>query len=200
MTAIADLKDVHDGKRLFILASGPSINDLDLSLLRHRLVMGLNRSFLTWPDSYYHCVFDHRLFEEFERELKNVRYLITLTDRPWGVPLNLLGAEGFSWNLEEGIYSGYTISYFALQVAVHLGFKEIFYLGLDLTHRARETHFFGKDFRSRNHEQTEFPRMRQSFEQIAPELADRGIEVRNCSPISTLECFEFLDYAEAVAR
>ena len=200
MTAIADLKDVHDGKRLFILASGPSINDLDLSLLRHRLVMGLNRSFLAWPDSYYHCVFDHRLFEEFEQELKRVRYLITLTDRPWGVPLYLLGAEGFSWNLEEGIYSGYTISYFALQVAVHLGFKEIFYLGLDLTHLARETHFFGKDYRSRNHEQTEFPRMRQSFERIAPELADRGIEVRNCSPVSTLECFEFLDYAEAVGR
>jgi len=81
-----------------------------------------------------------------------------------------------------------------------MGFREIFYLGLDLAHRKGETHFFGKDFCSLNHEQTEFPRIRCSFERIAPELADRGIEVRNCSPISSLQCFEYLDYQEAIAR
>jgi hypothetical protein len=152
---IADLKNLHDGKRLFVIASGSSINDLDLTSLKSRIVMGLNRSFLVWPNSYYHCVFDHRLFEEFETELQQTQFLITLENRPWGIPLKLLGSEGFSWDRTEGIYSGYTISYFALQLAVYLGFKEIFYLGLDLGHQDGDTHFLGKDFRSLNHEQTE---------------------------------------------
>lgn len=200
MKSVEDFKNIHKGKRLFVLASGPSLTDFDLSLLKHRMVMGLNRSFLAWPDSYYHCVFDHRLFEEYEAELKKVRCVLTLEGRPWGVPVRLLGGVGFSWDIQQGIYSGYTIAFFALQVAVYMGFSEIVYLGLDLQHRERQTHFFGKDYRSQNHEQTEFPRMRSGFERAAPALADRGIEVRNCSPVSTLECFEYLSYADAIAR
>ena len=88
--------------------------------------MGLNRSFLIWPDSYYHCAFDFRLFDEYPEPLKHVRTLFTLDDRPWGVPLRFLGSHGWSWDLDEGIYSGYTISYFALQLAIYMGFKEIF--------------------------------------------------------------------------
>jgi hypothetical protein len=107
---------------------------------------------------------------------------------------------GFSWHIEQGIYSGDTIAFFTLQVTVSMGFGEILYLGLDLQHRERQTHFFGEDYHSENHEQTEFPRMRSGFERAAPELADRGIEVRNCSPVSTLECFENLSYAGAIAR
>lgn len=197
---IADLKNLHDGKRLFVIASGSSLNDLDLTPLKSRIVMGLNRSFLVWPNSYYHCVFDHRLFEEYGTELRQTRFLITLENRPWGIPLKLLGSDGFSWDLTEGIYSGYTIAYFALQLAVYLGFKEVFYLGLDLRHHDGDTHFFGKDFRSLNHEQTEFPKMRKSFERIATTLAESGLEVRNCSSISTLNCFEYLSFEEAIAR
>lgn len=197
---IADLNNLHDGKRVFIMASGSSINEYDLTLLKSRIVMGLNRSFLVWPNSYYHCVFDHRLFEEYETELQQTRFLITLENRPWGIPVKLLGSEGFSWDLTEGIYSGYTIAFFALQLAVYLGFKEIFYLGLDLGHHKGDTHFFGKDYHSLNHEHTEFPKMRRSFERFASKLAQSGIEVRNCSPISTLKCFEYLNFEEAIAR
>ncbi len=126
---IADLKNLHDGKRIFVIASGSSINDLDLAPLKSRIVMGLNRSFLVWPNSYYHCVFDHRLFDEYESELRQTRFLITLENRPWGIPLKLLGSEGFSWDLTEGIYSGYTIAFFALQLAVYLGFQGDFLSG-----------------------------------------------------------------------
>jgi len=200
MKSIRELKNVHRGKRLFILASGPSLNDLDLDRLNSRIVMGLNRSFLCWTNSYYHCAFDHRLFEKYREELISRRCLFTLEDRPFGIPFYLMGSEGFSWNLEEGIYSGYTIAYFALQVAVYLGFEEIFYLGLDLRHKQNATHFFGHDFRSSRHEETEFPKMRASFENAAPMLKDKGIEVRNCSLVSTLKCFEYLSFDEAIAR
>ena len=123
MKGIKEFKGIHNGKRLFILASGPSLNSLDLSRLERRIVMGINRSFLTYPKTHYHCVMDHRLFDLFEKELHETRYLFTLQDRPWGIPMELLGTEGFSWELEKGIYSGYTISFVALQVAVYMGFQ-----------------------------------------------------------------------------
>jgi hypothetical protein len=195
---ITKFKDLHSSKRCFIISSGLSLETLDLAPLSRRLTIGLNRSFLAHPDSYYHCTFDHRLYDLYPEELLKSRYLFTLKDRPHGVPFNLLGANGWSWNLEEGIYSGYTISYFALQLAVYMGFKEIYFLGLDLKNTKKKTHFFGRDFNSKDHNTTEFPKMRKSFEKIAPMLKEKGIEVFNCSPESSLTCFPYFDYNEAI--
>lgn len=199
MQSIGDFKGIHQGKRLFILASGPSLVTHDLSRLKHRIVMGLNRSALTYPDTHYHCVMDHRLFDEYHDLLKRTRYLFTLEGRPWGIPMTLLGGEGFSWDLKKGIYSGYTISYVALQLAVYMGFKEIYFLGLDLKHSRGNTHFFGHDFHSANHEQTEFPKMQKMLIYAAGELQDSGVKVCNCSPTSTLECFHRVTYEDAIS-
>ncbi|MZH03297.1 MAG: hypothetical protein F3745_07875 [Nitrospinae bacterium] len=199
MQPISYYKDLHKGKNIFILASGPSLADLDLSLLRNKIVMGLNRSTMVYPSPYYQCVFDHRLFDLYYDAYKNVRQLFTLENRPLGLPLKLLGGEGFSTDLEEGIYSGYTISFFALQVAVYMGFKRIFFLGLDLKHAGPNTHFFGKDPQTSNHEQTEFPKMIKMLNYGASKLASLDVEVYNCSPISTLEKFSKITYSEALS-
>lgn len=198
MTGIADFRNVHAGKRLFVLASGPSLGDVDLSLLSRRLVMGLNRSAWIYPESRYHCTMDQRLFEEFPDVLRATRCLFTLEGRPFGIPLRLLGAEGFSDDLTDGIYSGYTVAYFGLQVAVFMGFTEVIFIGLDLTHRSEQTHFFGHDFHSRNHQDTEFPRMRRMLEHGASEASRRGVEVYSCSPESKLAGFHHIDFDAAV--
>jgi hypothetical protein len=195
---IYEFKNLHRGKRVFILASGPSLGGEDLSLLRHRLVMGLNRSCLVYPGSHYQCVMDERLFTEFGPELGRSRYLFTLPGRPFGIPIKLLGGEGFSDDLEKGLYSGYTISYFALQVAIYMGFSQIFYVGLDLKHKAGNTHFFGHDFHSKNHETTEFPKMRRMLEAGCEEARRRGVEVYNCSPVTTIEAMPKMSFAQAV--
>lgn len=199
MNKINEFRDLHKGKRLFILASGPSLTQQDLTPLNRRIVMGLNRSFLAFPDTHYHCVMDQRLFELYSDMLKKTRYLFTLENRPWGIPIKLLGSEGFSLDLEEGIYSGYTIAFFALQVARYMGFCEIFFLGLDLKHRKEDTHFFGFDFHSRNHEQTEFPRMNKMLCKAAKEMDESGIKVYNCSQESDLECFPKISFKAAIS-
>ncbi len=160
--------------------------------------MGLNRSVLVYPSPDYHCTMDHRLFQMYPELLRNVSQLFTLEDRPWGLELKFLGGEGFSFDLEEGIYSGYTVSYFALQVAVYMGFKNIFFLGLDLRHDKNKTHFFGIDFRTQNHEQTEFPRMRKTLTLGAKILESTNVKVYNCSPISDLDCFPKIKFEEAL--
>ena len=200
MISIRNFKGLHQGKRLFILASGPSLATLDLAPLRRRIVMGLNRSVLLFPDTHYHCVMDQRLFDLYYDLFAKARYVITLPGRPLGIHLKLSGSEGFSWDLEREIYSGYTISYFALQVAVYMGFKEIFYLGLDLKHHCGKTHFFGSDFHSRNHEQTGFPAMAKMLSYGATILAKTDVKVFNCSPVSDLECFPRVSYEYAISR
>ena len=200
MTKISDFKDVHRGKRLFILASGPSLAELDLTPLRRRIVMGLNRSLLAYPDAHYHCVMDERLFVEHEDLLRRTRCLFTLEGRPFGIPLRFLGGDGFSFDLERGVYSGYTIAYLALQIALYMGFQEIFYLGLDLKNRGGTTHFFGQDYHSLNHDKTEFPRMRKMLSYAAEVVADRDVQVFNCSPDSTLECFRKVSFEWAVKQ
>ncbi|MBT5027827.1 MAG: hypothetical protein HOL15_01790 [Nitrospinaceae bacterium] len=199
MEKISGYKNLHSGKNIFILSSGPSLADLDLSLLKNKIVMGLNRSTQIYPTPYYQCVFDYRLFDLFPESYRNVRQLFTLQDRPFGLPLKLLGGDGFSQDLEEGIYSGYTISYFALQVVAYMGFKNIFYLGLDLKHEGPKTHFFGQDPQTLNHEQTEFPRMIKMLNYSAEVLTSTDINVYNCSHESTLECFPKISYEEALA-
>lgn len=199
MATIEQFKGVHRGKRVFILASGPSLKDHDLSRLDRRLVIGLNRSALAYPNTHYHCTMDQRLFDEFPDVLGKTRYLFTLEGRPFGIPLPLLGSQGFSWDLAKGIYSGYTIAYFALQIAVYMGFAEVFFLGLDLKNQGMNTHFFGHDFRSSTHEQSEYPRMTKMLIYAAKELKDSGVKVYNCSPVSALDCFPKMDFDEAVS-
>ena len=79
---IKNFKGVHRGKRLFIMASGPSLNDLDFTPLSRRLVMGLNRSVLLYPDTHYHCTMDQRLFDRYGDKLRRTRYLFTIEGRP----------------------------------------------------------------------------------------------------------------------
>jgi hypothetical protein len=199
MNRIGEFKGLHRDRRVFVLASGPSLAELDLSPLERRIVIGLNRSFLAFEGAHYHCVMDQRLFELFPAQLRGARYLFTVPDRPFGIPIPLLGSQGFSFDLEEGIYSGYTIAHFALQVAVYMGFSEIFFLGLDLCLAGPRTHFFGHDFRSENHETTEFPKMRRCLDHAAEVLRPTGVKVYNCSRTSTLHCFPTVSYEWALS-
>lgn len=195
---IESVKGIHKGKNLFILASGPSLSDLDLKPLTRRLTMGLNRSFLKFPDTKYHCVMDARLFDDYPEEFSNTRMLFSLPTCPWGIRLNLLGTDGFSDDLTSGVYSGYTVSYYAIQLAVYMGFKKIIFLGLDLKHRDGDTHFFGKDFRSENHEQGEFQKMISMLDKASNFAKERGVEIYNCSSITDFEGFEKISYEDAL--
>ena len=195
---IGDFRDLHKGKSVFVLASGPSLAANDLSPLKRRIVIGLNRSSLIFPETHYHCTMDERLFHEYEDALRKARFLFTLEDRPFGLPIHLLGSEGFSFDLTEGIYSGYTVSYFALQLAVFMGFAKVFYVGLDLKHQRGQTHFFGADPVSKNHERNEFPKMIRMLHHAAETLAGAGVDIYNCSPDSTLDCFERVGFERAL--
>lgn len=115
--------------------------------------------------------------------------VFTLSGNSFGVGIALLGPEGFSSDLEAGAYSGYTTSYFALQIAIYMGFREIYFLGLDLGNTSERSHFFGnRPLQERNRDEV-YARMRRSFEDAVERLRELGVRVANCSPVSELTCF-----------
>ena len=101
-------------------------------------------------------------------------------------------------DLEAGIYSGYTTASFALQIAIAMGFREIYFLGLDLGNTAEKSHFFGKRPLQDQDRPQVYAQMRNSFERISGKLREMGLSVYNCSPVSELKCFPFRSLREAV--
>jgi len=62
------LWNINQGKRLFIMGNGPSLNKMDLGLLKNDIVFGCNSCFLLydriqWRPKYYTCV-DTRVFPD----------------------------------------------------------------------------------------------------------------------------------------
>ncbi|MEW6240308.1 MAG: hypothetical protein AB1564_05815 [Chloroflexota bacterium] len=47
---LAALKDIHKGKRAFVIANGPSLKQTDLSKLRNEFTFGMNRIYLIFPE------------------------------------------------------------------------------------------------------------------------------------------------------
>ena len=58
MVSVRDFRNLHEGKRVFLMASGPTLSHLDLTPLSRRLVIGMNRSSLLFPNTHYHCTMD----------------------------------------------------------------------------------------------------------------------------------------------
>jgi len=54
---LAELKDVHNGKRAFIIGNGPSLRQTDLYKLRDEFTFGMNRIYLLFPELGFHTTY-----------------------------------------------------------------------------------------------------------------------------------------------
>ncbi|HNS61685.1 MAG TPA: hypothetical protein PKK96_11820 [Anaerolineales bacterium] len=66
---LAALKDVHKGKRAFIIGNGPSLKGTDTSKLKNEITFGMNRIYLAFPEwgftTSYLCVTNDLVVEQF---------------------------------------------------------------------------------------------------------------------------------------
>jgi len=67
-----DFKDRHKGKRAWIVGNGPSLKQLDMSLLKSEVTFGSNRVYLGFEDwgfaTTYWCIVDSLQLEKYTRE------------------------------------------------------------------------------------------------------------------------------------
>lgn len=167
---LARFKDIHKGKRCFIIGNGPSltIDDLEKLHKNHEVCFGSNmicRIFpqTNWRPTYYaiidwlaikNClpiVAEEKNTEVFVsdmRFLRPVKYMysnVHLLHMPGEVPLNE-GYPGFSDDITECVYHGGSVSYgISMQVAAYMGFTDIYLLGTDNNY-VKASHVDGNHF------------------------------------------------------
>lgn len=148
------LRNKHKGQRVFIVATGPSLNKIDLDLLADEITFGCNKAWLFtnswgWVPNYYFVADDLVISQNHERIEKYLssNSILGLTERMNCNRINSIKIDciasgvnniGVSNDLRLGWYSGTTITYRMLQAAIYMGFKEIVLIGLDFSYTMAE--------------------------------------------------------------
>ena len=148
---VAGLKDIHKGRRCFIVGNGPSLKIQDLDLLKSEITFACNKIYLAfneteWRPTYY-SVLDILVAENnadmitklplckiFLDDLRS--YFPTAKDIIWIRSLPAPKVKGeyvgmFSDNALKGVYGGWTVIYPQIQLAFFMGIKQIYLIGVD---------------------------------------------------------------------
>jgi hypothetical protein len=145
MVHLAELKDIHKGKRAFIIGNGPSLKQTDLGLLKDEFTFGLNRIYMLFPElgfttTYFvsindlvieQCTSDisalpmpkflsWRSHRFFPKSPLPATFLYTTYDNP-----------AFARDARQRVWESATVTYVALQLAFHMGFGQVILVGVD---------------------------------------------------------------------
>ncbi|MBS4197586.1 6-hydroxymethylpterin diphosphokinase MptE-like protein [Lederbergia citri] len=222
---LKNVKDKHYGERCFIIATGPSLTIEDLEKLKGETTISMNSICLAfdetdWRPTYY-GVQDEIAFirmkkyiDELDVECKFVgdtipkKLDIDFSGDYYYYPINMLNHKispkkdhiKFSNDPFAAIYNGYTITYSLIQIAVYMGFKEIYLLGTDCNYSTDLNHHF------RNYDDYVDPYFLYAGEmmikayKVAKKYADKNnIKIYNATRGGMLEVFERVDLDSVLA-
>lgn len=224
---IKSLEGIHRNERCFIVATGPSLTMEDLQLIKDEVTFGMNsitRIFdkTDWRPTYY-GIQDRQVYEKMERSImeyyRNANNVIVADqlNRFFDIPENFIqfpyngnyhifrgnyedySAE-FSPNAYEVVFDGYSITYSLIEIAVYMGFTEIYLLGADCNYpKGEKNHFVESGFVDKNAASNPI-RMRVGYKK-AKEYADaNGIKIINCTRGGMLEVFPREDLESVLSR
>ncbi|MBS4205800.1 6-hydroxymethylpterin diphosphokinase MptE-like protein [Lederbergia citrea] len=162
---LRNIKNKHKGERCFIVATGPSLSIEDLEKLDNEVTFSMNSICLAfdetdWRPTYY-GIQDISVFNKLEKYIEKLDVECTfigdvilnhkyISDNHFIFPLNLLNHNmnhqkyntKFSDDAFAVVYDGYSITYSLIQIAVYMGFKEIYLLGADCNYSSNMNHHF----------------------------------------------------------
>ncbi len=145
-------KNIHNGKRAFIIGNGPSLCVEDVEKLKNEITFGANKIYLmfnetSWRPSYY-FVEDDLVFKQNYEIIKNIKDTVKffptflnkyhkpisnaiyyrLNFKPYAKDFPQISTNPFS-----GFYWGSTVIYSMIQMAIYMGIKEIYLIGIDFS-------------------------------------------------------------------
>jgi hypothetical protein len=141
---ISKFHNIHKGKRCFIVANGPSLNQTDLTLLKNEVTIGMNRIYLNADKMgfmpTYIVVQDITIqlkqFQEDYESLKlpkffnwNGRHLFKEQDN-----LTFIRSDytpKFYTDLTKSSWGGHSVTNTCIQLAFYMGFSEVYLVGKD---------------------------------------------------------------------
>ena len=164
---IANARNKHKGERCFIIATGPSLNMLDLTKLKGEVCFGVNGTYLLenvdltyfayvsnwWHKQHIeglkHVKCERRFLapevkSELESEVPTTWYnkINPKYYSKWKTPLPV--PAGFSKHPDKYIYAGGSVVFVCLQLAYYMGFSKVYVIGLDHSYSKNKDNDFKK--------------------------------------------------------
>jgi hypothetical protein len=219
---LSSFRDIHKGERCFIIGTGPSLRLADLETLHahHELCIGTNKVFLafdqiSWRPDYY-LIIDSRQIDQYGNDLaalplphkfvaiRNIPFWAShLCEGCIGVRINdelyTASMPSFSNDLSSGLFEGCTVTYAAMQLAAHMGFSEIYLLGVDFDYSGNttkgENHFI-KNYMRKGEVflQTDESRALLAYQKAELFSREHGFRIYNATRGGKLEVFERVNF------
>jgi hypothetical protein len=147
LARLAELKNVCKGQRVFIIGNGPSLKQTDLSKLKGEITFGLNRIYLMFPELGFHTTYfvavNDLVIEQCIKDicaLSMPKFLSWRSHRFFStgpLPANFLYTTydnpAFARDVRWRVWESATVTYVALQIAFHMGFRQVILVGVDHT-------------------------------------------------------------------
>ncbi len=164
---LLSFRDKHKGERCFIVANGPSLQKTDLSLLRDEITIGMNRIYLLKNVNgfvpTYLAVSDVPIqlyqFAEEYNSVQITRFFNWKARKKFTPQKNLyFFKQGFKMNFQPNLLkpvgAGKSVTYFCIQLAFFMGFKEVILIGKDHSYNIEGKP--GVEITSNGHENNHF--------------------------------------------
>lgn len=229
-------KNKHLNERCFIIATGPSLRIEDLEKLKDEVTFSMNSIVLSyekteWRPTYY-TLFDSEVYKKFANLISNSKmnelffgdniYKYTRhmdAGRVHYFPLYMFNHENslseeeyyteFSNDIFDVVYDSGTIMYCTLQIAVYMGFKEIYLLGADSNYYGNAKHFIdysltdyevnekdvlNKANKKKDEADNRYYRIMTGYQKVKEYADNNGIKIYNATRGGMLELFERVDF------
>ena len=195
-----------DSDEIFILGGGTSLENFDFDLLRNKITLGINKSFLEFESTLNYSM-DSIFYDKIHKDLHiRDKWLNSKSIKLFLSPLEMkkfqndvyiikrcLKQNVHNEGIQKGIYGGSNSAFGAIQLSIALGFKKIYLLGYDFCISNDKTHWHeGYNNRDINDFQVQLDRYLKQIELFSDIWEKLGVNIFNCNPNSKLKCFSFV--------
>ena len=221
------LKGKHSGRRAFVIATGPSLKLEDVEKLDGEVTIGVNSLFKLYDKTgfrpTYYMVLDADVQTVVEKHIddfqhmckenmfmnplrkvkhKGVNYIPLCYQNHW---FNL-GNDRFDYtknlkyndDLVWGFYDKYTITNVAIDLAIYMGCKDIYLIGVDCNYTGPKVHFdeIGDETPRVSYDIAYHTQkaMMAGYRFMERETKKRGIHIMNATRGGMLEEFDRVDF------
>lgn len=137
------LKNTHVDQKAVILCNGPSLLSSNLDLLKHIPTFGLNKiNFLFSRSSFrptYIVSCNPFVIKQNQVFYNQTKIMLFMDSVAHGLIqprsnvtfFHSTNYRGFAGDVSLSLYQGFTVTYVAMQIAFHLGFRQIALIGCD---------------------------------------------------------------------
>lgn len=209
---IRKYKGIHEGERCFIIGNGPSLTVSDLEKINKEITFSCNKIYeysnSSYWKPYYYVVDDTGYVKNDYENIINVaskaKFIGIEYDKKLAKPyLNsnviilrkktLLDGMLPRWSIDVDNYigSGHTVTFLMVQLAIYMGFKEIYFLGQDCSTLPDKTHFYNSE--KNDMSDNDLNNFIYAFYSIKKLAEESGVKVYNATRGGKLEVFERID-------